>query len=72
MTKFIPLHVESKIIGDKPREIFIPIDRIIQFESCEFGGSIVTLSSNNPEGTQLSISEEASVLASMINSSSDR
>ncbi len=70
MTKFIPLHVESKIIGDKPREIFIPIDRIIQFESCEFGGSIVTLSSNESGSTQLNIAEEASDLASLINSDS--
>ena len=70
MKKFIPLHVESKIIGDKPREIFVPIDRIIQFESCEFGGSIVTLSSNESGSTQLNIAEEASDLASLINSDS--
>ena len=70
MKKFIPLHVESKIIGESPREIFVPIDRIIQFESCEFGGSIVTLSSNESGSTQHNIAEEASDLASMINSNS--
>lgn len=69
MNKFIPLHVESKIIGEKPREIFVPIDRIIQFESCEFGGSIVTLLSNESENTQLNITEEASDLISLINES---
>jgi len=71
MNKFISLHVESKIIGESPREIFIPIDRIIQFESCEFGGSIVTLDSNGPQNTQLNITEEASELASFINSNLD-
>tara|TARA_Y100000114_G_C11763358_1_gene331296 strand:+ start:6766 stop:7008 length:243 start_codon:yes stop_codon:yes gene_type:complete len=69
MNKFIPLHVESKIIGEKPREIFVPIGRIVQFESCEFGGCIVTLNSGKPESTELNVTEEASDLISLINES---
>lgn len=69
MSKFISLHVESKIIGETPREVFVPINRIIQFEKCEFGGCIVTLNSSGSENTELNVTEEASDLISLINES---
>lgn len=68
MSRFIPVTVESRILGEDPKEFFVSSSRIILFTAGDFSGSKLFLERSGESPEVLNVTETPQELASLVNS----